>query len=409
MRFAVRRPGSPVASPRSHGAPRRDVPSRIKVSVASVSAGRAPEVGLALARLRVYLPARRAPLARVRGTYSFDSAGRFLFQSPYQGSPTGTQDSPIEGGFRSDVPSRCIDRSRALRVIFFILRFSTRIMSNLRAVLVLIFSTQSSRRSVSRDSKPPDRSSDVGSAVRTALCPAELALKQNKPLLLSSGQPRSAEQFPAGKRGRHSYAAVDPNGQSAAWGRDWLGDGCERYMPPARSVTGDPIRLHSCRDLPGPAESHPACLRDPDLANVTGDPAYIPLPAPPTHDAESLVPGGLPPHRPTVRAGEEASHCPREIPQCLLLHHLAALPQPQVLRTGGGELPTLLQVAGRALPALSPVLGLLDRQVPHVPGMLAMSEQDSFLFRRRCQPVPRHTNIIANVRRRKRCSSQPQG
>jgi len=57
LRFAVRRPGSPVASPRSHGVPRRDVPGRVHIRVAGVIAGGAPEACLALARLPVHLPA----------------------------------------------------------------------------------------------------------------------------------------------------------------------------------------------------------------------------------------------------------------------------------------------------------------------------------------------------------------
>ena len=52
MRFAVHRPGIPVASPRSHGVSRRDVDGRVHVSVAGVSAGSAHESRLALARPR---------------------------------------------------------------------------------------------------------------------------------------------------------------------------------------------------------------------------------------------------------------------------------------------------------------------------------------------------------------------
>jgi len=48
VRFAVRWPGSPVASPRSHGVPRRDVPGRVHIRVAGKSAGHAREEGLAL-------------------------------------------------------------------------------------------------------------------------------------------------------------------------------------------------------------------------------------------------------------------------------------------------------------------------------------------------------------------------
>ena len=43
LRFAVHGPGNPVASPRSHGVPRRDVLSRVHIRVAGVSAGHAAE------------------------------------------------------------------------------------------------------------------------------------------------------------------------------------------------------------------------------------------------------------------------------------------------------------------------------------------------------------------------------
>ncbi len=56
MRFAVHWPGCPVASPRSHGVPRRDILSRVHVSVAGETAGSAPEHGLALTRVPVRLP-----------------------------------------------------------------------------------------------------------------------------------------------------------------------------------------------------------------------------------------------------------------------------------------------------------------------------------------------------------------
>jgi glucose 1-dehydrogenase len=45
MRFAVHGPGCPVASPRSHGVPRRDVDGRVHISVAGETAGSAPEDG----------------------------------------------------------------------------------------------------------------------------------------------------------------------------------------------------------------------------------------------------------------------------------------------------------------------------------------------------------------------------
>ena len=45
MRFAVHGPGNPVASPRSHGVPRRDIPGRVHISIAGVTAGLPRSVG----------------------------------------------------------------------------------------------------------------------------------------------------------------------------------------------------------------------------------------------------------------------------------------------------------------------------------------------------------------------------
>ena len=67
MRFAVHGPGYPVASPRSHGVPRRDIDRRVHVRVAGETAGSAPEDGLTLAQVPVHPPARRTPLARQSG------------------------------------------------------------------------------------------------------------------------------------------------------------------------------------------------------------------------------------------------------------------------------------------------------------------------------------------------------
>ena len=106
MRFAVRRPGSPEASPRSHGVPRRDVPGRVHVSVAGVAAGHAAKQGLALAAARCDVPARRAALARVRGTYFLDPAGCLVLQAADQQAPSGSQDAPVQPGLGPDIAAR---------------------------------------------------------------------------------------------------------------------------------------------------------------------------------------------------------------------------------------------------------------------------------------------------------------
>ncbi len=74
---------------------------------------------------------------------------------------------------------------------------------------------------------------------------------------------------------------------------------------------------------------------------------------------------------------------------------LGARSQPRVLGAGGGELPTLLHVTRRALPARVPVRVLLNREVPHIPGMGAVVPQHRLLGGRREQPVPGHTNTLS--------------
>jgi hypothetical protein len=110
LRFAVRWPGSPEASPRSHGVPRRDVPGRVHVSVTGVSAGRACELRLALARFRIHVPARRAPLTRERGVDPLHPTGSLLLQAPRQQAPSRPQDPPVQSGLLADVPARTVWR-----------------------------------------------------------------------------------------------------------------------------------------------------------------------------------------------------------------------------------------------------------------------------------------------------------
>src|SRR5262249_21800085 len=105
LRFAVHGLASAEASPRSHGVPRRDVPGRVQISVARVSAGHAGEEGLALAALRCDVPARRAALARVRGAYLLDPAGGLVLKASHQQAPSRPQDLAVQPGLLMDVPA----------------------------------------------------------------------------------------------------------------------------------------------------------------------------------------------------------------------------------------------------------------------------------------------------------------
>src|SRR5690606_11390265 len=80
-----------------HGMPCRvcDVPGRVHISVARVTAGPAPVTRLALTRLPVHDPARRAPLTRVRGIDLHHPPGRLVLQALDQTAPSGRQDRPV--------------------------------------------------------------------------------------------------------------------------------------------------------------------------------------------------------------------------------------------------------------------------------------------------------------------------
>ena len=239
MRFAVHRPGNPVASPRSHGVPRRDVPGRVHVSVAGVTAGSAPEDGLALARLPVHLPARRAPLARERGFDLLHPAGRLVLQPAHQQAPPRPQDAPVQPGLlrgRSGPGSPRVPF--ADRVMFLICRSSTRITSNRRAMSVLAFSAQSLRRSVSRALQPGDRVPAPGRggsipASRGRAC-APAAAAWSAPA--RSGRGRAAVR-PVDRAAADRHAPVDAHGLAVTGCGNRLGDHGEGDMPaPARSI-----------------------------------------------------------------------------------------------------------------------------------------------------------------------------
>ena len=111
---------------------------------------------------------------------------------------------------------------------------------------------------------------------------------------------------------------------------------------------------------------------------------------------EPLVHTGFAPPRATVCAGEEVAHGLREVPQRLLLHRLTPSPKPPVLGAGLGQLRGLLDVAGSLAPR-SPILLLLNRQIPHIPRIPAMRQQRLLLLADGQQPKPRHTRTVTTT------------
>jgi hypothetical protein len=84
---------------------RRDILCRVNVGIAGVSTDGASENGLALARLSVHLPARRAALARERGCDLFYSTWSFLLEAADHQAPPRSQDAPVEPGFLPYIPA----------------------------------------------------------------------------------------------------------------------------------------------------------------------------------------------------------------------------------------------------------------------------------------------------------------
>ena len=402
MRFAVQWPGHPVASPRVHGVPRRDVSGRVHVSVADISTDSAGEARLALARPRVHMSARRAALARVRGWYPLDPAGRLAFQPAQQQTPARGEDAPVQASLGRDVPARRLCGSprgsrhapdaEVLHADY--IKVAGQAGGQLLGPVLAAISLA--------DPQACDRPLDFRPPARPSPGLAELALKAAKSPPLVGGQPRNSQCFPSRQSRADRHASVDPDDRSGPGTLYRVRDFRERDMPSPGPVAGHAERLHVSRDLTGPTESHPPRLRDTDLAPVPVEPTNVPLLAALARDAESLMATGFPPRRHPMRALEETPHSLREVAQRLLLDGLASFAQPWVLGTRGGELPGLPQVARRGLPPWTPPRLLLHRQVPHEPGVRAVTGQHGLLFDRWLKTIPSHTNMIANYEGRKR-------
>jgi hypothetical protein len=401
VRFAVLPPRQPGASPRSHRMPCGDIPGRIHISVAGELAGCATEEGLALAALRCDVPARRAALAGECGADLLDPSGSFLLQTVHQQAPARAKDAPVQPGFLPDLPTRLFEgalrgsgHGRDLQVFD---ADHVEPPHDVRAYLLAPVLAAVSLPGL----EFRDRRLYLPAPTRPALRSGQLALQPTQPVPLAPGEAGNTEQFAGGQGGGHHDAPVNTDDLTILRSKYRTGDRGESHVPAPRSVACHAVRLHVPRDRTRPAEPDPAGLRHPDLSGLAAEAAHMRRLD--RDNPEPFIPLGLPPPRPAVCASEEACHRLREIPQRLLLHHLAPCAQPLMLRAGGGELPALLQVAGGTVPARTPPRFLLDREVPNVPGVRAVSQQDRFLFRGGGKAVSRHTNIISTERRKRRC------
>jgi hypothetical protein len=395
LKFAVHRPGIPDASPRSHGVPRRDVLGRVQVGVADVPAGHAAEQGLALAAARCDVPARRATLARERGIDLLHPARRLFLQAAHQQAPGRGEDAPVQPGFGLDIPARPGGGApgRAGHVTNFEVLDADHVEPPGQIGGGLLGPILARIRLP--DSQRGNGPLHPGAAVRATPGPGQLALEAAEPALLRGTGPGHCEHLSGRQSRADRDAPVEADYLAGARRRDRCGDRGEREVPPSRPVQGDPVGLHAFRHGAGPAEPYPAGLGDPHRASLPAESAH--MPDLDRDDTEAFVASGFAPGGAAVGTGIEIRHRLGEVPQRLLLHHLASRPQPLVVRPGLGELPALVQVAWRTLAAGAPPGLLLGGEVPYVPGVRAVAPKRCLLGGRRYQAVTGHSNIISSI------------
>ena len=400
MRFAVHGPGFPVASPRSHGVPRRDVSGRIQISVAGETAGRADEARLALARLRIHVPARRASLTGERGTYLLHAAGRLVLQSAYQQPPTRCHDLAVEPGFLADIPARIPGRAPG----------RARHGSELE---ILDSDHVKPARDVGGDllgpvlagiclagSQPGYGQLHSASSVRPRASAGEPALEASQPFLASAAQSWHGQQL-AGRQGStNSYSAVDADSLSISRACDRARGSSKGDVPAPGAIAGDPVRPWCPPVLRGTSGTAPIRPSGYAPGQHCGTRAGRPS------VARAVPRYGILRFRSAFRddgrragfAGSKEAVTAwvksRKACCCTIWEPAASH---RVLGAGGCELAALFEVARGALPARAPVPVLLDGQVPHVPGLRAVVTQRSLLDRRWKQTIAGHANTLATT------------
>ena len=394
MRFAVHRPGVPAASPRSHRMPCGDISCCIYVRIKREVAGHAGEERLALAALRCYVPARRTTLAGERSFNLLYPVRRFVLQATNEQTPAGPQDSPIQPGFLTDVLAGSLSGSscRAGHALDAEVFDSNQIEPPCQAGAYFLGPVLTSTRFTGFQLR--DGQLRPGPAVRAALGPRQPALQTAKPMLPLGVHSGSVQHLTRRQRRADHHAPIDAYRLTITGRGNGPRDNGECDMPTADPIPGHPVGLRS-ENRARPAEPHPARLGDPHRADLAAQAAH--MPGLHRDDTEPLVASCFPPAGPAVGTSEEPCHCLGEIPQRLLLYHLAAVAQPREFHSRGGELAALIHEAGRSLAPWAPPGSLLDRKVPHVSCMSAMVPQHHLLGERREQAKSGHTNILANA------------
>jgi hypothetical protein len=395
LRFAVHRPGSPDASPRSHGMSCRDVSGRVQVRVAGKTARLAAEDGLALARSSVNRSARAAALRRECWVYSFDATGSLILKPALEEPPARGKDLPVQAGLpsrsSSRLPEAALARTSHVADVQVLDTDQVKPSGEVSAELLAPVSADVDLTSPElRDSKP-----DPGAASRSTLASRKLALEQLKPSLAARTQSRNFQQFAGGECCAHDDTPIQGHDFTRPGARDSARDDGECDVPASRAVERYPVGLHPSRHRPRPSKPDPARLGDPDFPGAPIQSADMSRSN--CDNPESLAAPGLSPPGLSMSTLEEMVPGLGEVPQCLLLDHLASVAQPSMLRASRSQLPALLHISRGAPASGTPPRLLFDGQVPDESCLGAVVFEDHLLSGRGTQPVAAHTNTISRA------------
>ncbi len=189
------------------------------------------------------MPAGGASLRRVRGRSAFDTSRSFLVEPGHQPSPACRRCAVESPFLRHSTPGCSVPRASGHRPRVELLHSN---VSNRRARSVVLFSTQSRRRSASRAFSRAIASLVRCSAVGAALGAREASLRRRS-LVRSPGVRLGAcSSSPVDSAAdtttprRHHHAAIE-------WRPDRVGDVREGDMPAPGPISRDAIGLHALR------------------------------------------------------------------------------------------------------------------------------------------------------------------
>jgi hypothetical protein len=383
---------------------RRDVPGSVVVGVGTVPAGPTPESSLALASLPIHGPAPRATLAGVGGLDLLDPAAGLVPKPGGEHAPPGSENCTVQAGLLPDVVTRLRSGApgRASHPPHVQVLKADQVVApgDLGRHLLRPVPPRIGVAGV----QPRQLGLDLGAAVGAALGARQATLQ---PLHVAVS--RGLVGAPVRQGERHRHAPVDPHHFACGRSGNRSGESGECHVPAPGPVTGHSIGLrvgHRARPAkPDPAEFRdqhlrPAAVEAPHVLRSRGD------------DPEALVHVALAPRRrgwcrwPLLRrqAGEALAPLAKrskpggvggvEVTQRLLLHDHAAVGQPRERGAGLGKLAALLGVPRRPTAWLPP-RPLLHRQVPDIPGVRTMPQEQFLLRGCGVQPVAAHARNLA--------------